>query len=81
MDGPLLSVRTTLVFLLALLVGVTAGGLTALTDEGMPRSMLAGLAAAGLAIPFFHRLIDTEGSGSQQRQHAGAGAREGEGNG
>ncbi|MFI5774977.1 hypothetical protein ACIA74_42370 [Streptomyces sp. NPDC051658] len=81
MDQPLLSLRTTLVFLLALLAGATAGGLTALAGEGTPHSLLAGLATAGLAVPFFNRLIDAEGSRSQQREHAGAGAGKGEGNG
>jgi flavin-dependent dehydrogenase len=50
--------RSTLVFLLALLAGAAAGGLTALAGEGTPRSLLAGLAAAGVAVPFFNRLID-----------------------
>ncbi|WSJ41333.1 hypothetical protein OG772_36305 [Streptomyces sp. NBC_01321] len=81
MDRPLLSLRTTLVFLLALLAGVTAGGLTALAGEGTPRGLLAGLAATGLAVPFFNRLIDTESGGSQQREYAGADGGEGEGNG
>ncbi|MFD8741685.1 hypothetical protein [Streptomyces sp. NPDC059616] len=46
MDEPLLSLRTTLVFLLALLAGTTAGTLTALAGEGTPHSLLAGLADA-----------------------------------
>ncbi|MEU9314866.1 hypothetical protein [Streptomyces sp. NPDC048295] len=79
MDRPLLSLRATLVLLLALLAGAAAGGLTALAGEGAPRSLLAGLAAAGLAVPFFNRLIDTEDSG--RRQRADAGTREGERNG
>ncbi|SFX60704.1 hypothetical protein SAMN02787144_1004269 [Streptomyces atratus] len=33
------------------------GGLTALAGEGAPRSLLAGLAAAGLAVPFFNRQL------------------------
>ncbi|MFJ2605221.1 hypothetical protein ACIQOU_22875 [Streptomyces sp. NPDC091279] len=60
MDRPLLSLRSTLVFLLALLAGAAAGGLTALAGEGPPRSLLAGLAVAGLAVPFFNRLIAPE---------------------
>ncbi|MFE6684549.1 hypothetical protein [Streptomyces sp. NPDC057729] len=81
MDQPLLSLRTTLVFLLALLAGATAGGLTALAGEGTPHSLLAGLGAAGLAVPFFNRLIDAEGSQNRQHEHAGVGVEEGEGNG
>ncbi|MEV6749375.1 hypothetical protein AB0N21_34235 [Streptomyces sp. NPDC051080] len=79
MDEPLLSLRTTLVFLLALLAGTTAGTLTALAGEGTPHSLLAGLATAGLAVPFFNHLIDAEGSQSQQRERADADADAGEG--
>ncbi|MFF9572037.1 hypothetical protein [Streptomyces sp. NPDC014685] len=71
-----MSLRTTLVLLLALLAGAAAGGLTALAGESTPRSLLAGLAAVGLAVPFFNRLIDAEGN---QDRHVGAG--EGENNG
>ncbi|MFI6728745.1 hypothetical protein [Streptomyces atratus] len=81
MDQSLLSLRTTLVFLLALLAGATAGGLTALAGEGTPHSLLAGLGAAGLAVPFFNHLIDAEGNRNRQNEHAGASTGEGEGNG
>lgn len=64
-DRPLLSMRSTMVFLLALLAGAAAGGLTALAEEGTPHSLLAGLGVAGLAVPFFNRLIDNEESGSR----------------
>ena len=80
-DRPLLSMRSTLVFLLALLAGTAAGALTALAGEGTPRSLLAGLATVGLAVPFFNRLIDTEGSGVQPQSPVGAGTAEGESNG
>ncbi|MET9424574.1 hypothetical protein ABZY06_28200 [Streptomyces sp. NPDC006540] len=76
MDRPLLSQRATLVFLLALIGGVTAGVLTALAGEGTPRSVLAGLATAGLSVPFFNRLIAAETAGC--REAAGAGTREAE---
>ncbi|MEV8456932.1 hypothetical protein AB0467_29890 [Streptomyces sp. NPDC052095] len=83
MDRPLLSLRTTLVFLLALLVGAAVGGLTALAGEGAPRSLLAGLGAAGLAVPFFDRLIDadTDGGRAGRRDRSGAGTGRGEGRG
>ncbi|MFJ6101847.1 hypothetical protein ACIQHY_12700 [Streptomyces sp. NPDC092359] len=77
MDRPLLSLRSTLVFLLALLAGVAAGGLTALAGEGVPRSLLAGLAVAGLAVPFFNRLIDSERATVQPRPDAGEGEHNG----
>lgn len=60
MDRPLLSLRATLVFLLALLAGVAAGGLTALAGEGPPRSVLAGLTVAGAAVAFFNWLIASD---------------------
>ncbi|MFF2012379.1 hypothetical protein ACFVWY_25310 [Streptomyces sp. NPDC058195] len=78
MDRPLLSLRTTLVFLLALLVGATAGGLTALAGEGAPRSLLAGLGAAALAVPFFNHLVDAEGGQGRRRDHSGADGGRGE---
>lgn len=79
MDRPLLSLRSTLVFLLALLAGAAAGGLTALSGEGTPRSVLAGLAVAGIAVPFFNRLIDSDRPTLQPPAPAGTG--EGENNG
>ncbi|MCS0637513.1 hypothetical protein NX801_17940 [Streptomyces sp. LP05-1] len=57
MDRSLLSLRAALVLLLAALAGVGAGVLTALAGEGAARGTLCGLAAAGLAVPFFDRLI------------------------
>lgn len=81
MDRPLLTMRSTLVLLLALLAGTAAGGLTALAGEGIPRSLLAALAAVGLAVPFFNRLIDTEGTTVQSQGPAGASTLEGERNG
>ncbi|MEU7649864.1 hypothetical protein [Streptomyces huasconensis] len=62
MDQPLLSLRSALVFLLAVLSGVAAGGLSWLAGEGAARSVLVGLAVASMATPFFDRLI-TPGSG------------------
>ncbi|WUD78586.1 hypothetical protein OG937_46040 [Streptomyces sp. NBC_00510] len=78
MDRPLLSLRATLVFLLALLAGAAAGGLTALAGEGAPRSVLAGLTVAGVAVPFFNRLIDSDSSAVQPSAPAGTGVAEGE---
>ncbi|MCX4681093.1 hypothetical protein OG413_38465 [Streptomyces sp. NBC_01433] len=57
MDRPMLPLKTALVFLLAALSGTAAGALSWLAGEGSPRSVLACLAVAGLAIPFFDRLI------------------------
>ncbi|MFF9073554.1 hypothetical protein ACF1BP_26930 [Streptomyces sp. NPDC014735] len=62
-DRPLLSLRTTLVFLLA------------------PRGLLAGLAVAGVAVPFFDRLVDAEAGEVRRPRRTGAEAGEGESDG
>ncbi|MGA4837378.1 hypothetical protein [Streptomyces sp. G45] len=77
MDRPLLSLRSTLVFLLAVLSGAVAGGLTALAGDGAPRSVLAGLAVAGVAVPFFDRLVDS-GRAAEPLIPTGGSASEGE---
>ncbi|WP_308406027.1 hypothetical protein [Streptomyces naphthomycinicus] len=76
-----MSLRSSLVFLLALLTGAAASGLTAVAGEGAARSLLAGLAATGLAVQFYNRLIATEDGTVQPPSSAGAGAGEGESNG
>ncbi|MGA5114673.1 hypothetical protein [Streptomyces pseudogriseolus] len=72
MDRPLLSLRSALIFLLALLTGGAASGLTAVAGEGPARSLLAGLAAIGLAVPFFNCLIASEDRAVQPSSAAGA---------
>ncbi|MEU1086306.1 hypothetical protein ACFYPN_23945 [Streptomyces sp. NPDC005576] len=72
MNRSLVPLRTALIFLLAVLSGVTAGGLSWLAGEGSPRSALAALGVAGLAIPFFDRLIASAESGdvrTEDRDH------------
>ncbi|ARZ72178.1 hypothetical protein M1P56_14935 [Streptomyces sp. HU2014] len=81
MDRPLLSQRTTLVFLLASLAGATTGALTALAGEGTPRGVLAGLVAAGLAVRFFDRLVAGEPDTGGPRRHADARTGKGAGHG
>jgi hypothetical protein len=78
-DRPLLSLRSFLIFLLALLTGGAASGLTAIAGEGAARSLLAGLAATGLAVPFFNHLIATEDGGVQPPSTVGASTVEEEG--
>jgi hypothetical protein len=80
-DRPLLSPRSALVLLLALLTGATASGLTAVAGEGAARGLLAGLAATGLAVPFFNSLIAAEDSTPQPPASVGAGPAERDGNG
>ncbi|MFF9127927.1 hypothetical protein ACF09J_32510 [Streptomyces sp. NPDC014889] len=81
MDRPLLSLRSALVFLLALLSGGAASGLTAVAGEGAARSLLAGLAATGLAVSFFNRLIAIDDSAVQPSDTVGASTVEEESNG
>ncbi|MEU9337040.1 hypothetical protein AB0D49_28385 [Streptomyces sp. NPDC048290] len=81
MDRPLLSLRSTLVFLLAVLAGAAAGGLTALSGEGTPRSVLAALAVAGVAVPFFNRLIDCDHTAARPPAPADTHGGEGENHG
>ncbi|MFF5639625.1 hypothetical protein [Streptomyces sp. NPDC012825] len=80
-ERPLLSLRSTLVFLLAVLAGAVAGGLTALAGEGTARSVLAGFAAAGLAVPFFNSLISCEDRSAQPSCPAPVGTAREESNG
>lgn len=61
MERSLLSLRSTLVFLLALLTGVGAGVLVVLAGRGTPRGVLYGVAAVGLAVPFFDRIVAADG--------------------
>ncbi|GAA2229817.1 hypothetical protein GCM10010360_61420 [Streptomyces nogalater] len=71
-----------MVLLLALLTGAAASGLTAVAGEGAARSLLAGLAATGLAVPFFNRLIAAEDSAAHRPPASvGAGTAERESNG
>ncbi|MEU8773469.1 hypothetical protein [Streptomyces sp. NPDC048606] len=65
MDRSLLSLRATLVFLLAALAGAVAGVLTTFAGEGLARSVLYGLAVVALGVPFFNRLIAVDAGGEQ----------------
>ncbi|MEU6665644.1 hypothetical protein [Streptomyces sp. NPDC046727] len=54
----MLTARSALVFLLAVLSGGVAAALSLAAGEDVSRSALAGLGAAALAVPFFNRLIE-----------------------
>ncbi|MFF5189403.1 hypothetical protein ACFY30_37525 [Streptomyces sp. NPDC000345] len=54
---PFLSVHTTVVLLSAVVIGLVAGGLTALTGAPGAGAALTGLAAAGPAVPVLRSLI------------------------
>jgi hypothetical protein len=53
----LLTIRTTLILLLALLAGVGAAVLTALADHSGFEAALVGLGAFAAGIKFFHWLV------------------------
>ena len=55
--GPLLSVRTAVVLLLALVVGLCACGLAYLANHSLPADALVGGGAAGGALMLFHTVI------------------------
>ncbi|MBT2481621.1 hypothetical protein [Streptomyces sp. ISL-94] len=56
-EPPFLSVHAAVVFVIALLTGLAAGGLTYLGGTGVALSVLAGLTAAGVAVPVLRGLI------------------------
>ncbi|MGW1927835.1 hypothetical protein [Streptomyces sp. NPDC001919] len=56
-DEPLISHHAAVVFLLAVVVGLLAGGLTRASGRPWPEAVLAGLAAAAAAVVAGHRLI------------------------
>ncbi|WP_225851284.1 hypothetical protein [Streptomyces sp. HPF1205] len=58
MNRTLLTVRSALVFLLALLGGIGAAALTALSGAGAAEAVLCGAGAFGAAVPFFNSLIE-----------------------
>ncbi|GGW69971.1 hypothetical protein [Streptomyces xantholiticus] len=64
-EPPFLSLHTTVVLLTALVIGLVAGGLTALTSAPIAAAVLTGLAAAGSAVPVLRSLIGPPEHSSQ----------------
>lgn len=60
---PLLSTRTALVLLLGLMCGTGAGTLTYLAGNNVAAAVLAGLAASGASVAFFHAHVGHESPG------------------
>ncbi|WP_405787825.1 hypothetical protein OG753_07900 [Streptomyces sp. NBC_00029] len=56
-DAPFVTLHAAVVLLAAVLIGLTAGGLTFLGGSGAAPSVLAGLAAAGVSVPVLRALI------------------------
>ena len=57
-DGPLLTQRAAIVFLLAVLVGIGATVLAALAGNPWPVAVSVGSGAAATAVLFFQEIID-----------------------
>ncbi|CAM5567806.1 hypothetical protein SALBM311S_02032 [Streptomyces alboniger] len=57
-DGPLLTQRAAIVFLLAALVGIGATVLAALAGKPWPVAVSVGSGAAATAVLFFKEIID-----------------------
>ncbi|TYB47798.1 hypothetical protein [Actinomadura chibensis] len=57
---PLLTPRTALVLLLAVLSGIGAGLLALAADHGAAESIMTGCGAAAAGVPFFDQLITEE---------------------
>ncbi|MCT9140044.1 hypothetical protein [Streptomyces violarus] len=57
-NGPLLSQRAAMVFLLAALVGIGAAALTSLAGNVWPLAVSAGCGAGAMAVLFFNQIID-----------------------
>lgn len=56
--GPLLSLRTTVILLLAIIVGILAGGLAYLDQKSLSAAVLVGGGAAGAALLLFNNIVD-----------------------
>lgn len=56
-DAPLVSQHAAIVFLAIAIVGLLIGGLTLASQRSWPGAILAGLIAAGAALPVVHHLI------------------------
>ncbi|MGW1673350.1 hypothetical protein [Streptomyces sp. NPDC002324] len=65
-ESPFLSLHTTVVLLTALVIGLVAGGLTALTGAPVAGAVLAGLAAAGPSVPVLRLLIGASREGTSR---------------
>ncbi|MEU5610290.1 hypothetical protein AB0H03_16400 [Streptomyces sparsogenes] len=58
MNRALLTTRSALILLLAILCGIGAALLTDAAGASPPRAVLAGVAGFGFAVPFFNTLIE-----------------------
>ncbi|MFH8337306.1 hypothetical protein [Streptomyces sp. AM6-12] len=58
MDPSLITLRTALILLLAILTGIGAAVLSCLAAAPLPYAVLTGIAASAAAIPYFNNLIE-----------------------
>lgn len=66
-SGPLLSVRTAVVLLLAVVAGVLAGVLGYLSERNLPSAVLVGGGAAAGALLLFHTLLGSGDLSDERR--------------
>ncbi|MDG9711404.1 hypothetical protein [Streptomyces sp. DH10] len=55
--APFLTIHTTIVLLIAVVIGLIVGGLTFLSGGAVAAAVLAGLTAAGVSVPVLRSLI------------------------
>ncbi|WP_344283789.1 hypothetical protein [Streptomyces hebeiensis] len=55
--APFLTIHTAVVLLIAVVIGLIAGGLTFLSGGAVAAAVLAGLTAAGFSVPVLRSLI------------------------
>ncbi|MFI9586952.1 hypothetical protein ACIHCQ_35185 [Streptomyces sp. NPDC052236] len=58
MNRTLLTTRSALILLLAVLCGIGAGILTTFAGVGPAEAVLSGVTAFGFTVPFFNTLVD-----------------------
>ncbi|SCE29436.1 hypothetical protein GA0115244_122575 [Streptomyces sp. DvalAA-19] len=56
-EGPLVSLRTAVIFLIGIFLGLIVGGLTHLDGHSTAMAVLTGLGATGVSIPVLHVMI------------------------
>ncbi|CAL9629025.1 hypothetical protein G3260_006198 [Streptomyces albus] len=75
MEPHLLTARSALVLLLALLTGVGAAVLAVWAGSGLPQSLLCGAGSTGLAVGFFDRLVGPDPAGPRTHSRRTGGSR------
>ncbi|NSC25700.1 hypothetical protein FM076_32960 [Streptomyces albus subsp. chlorinus] len=75
MDHPLLTARSALVLLLALLAGLAAAALTVWAGSGVPHSVLCGAGSTALGVVFNQLVAPEQPARGSRDTDSGGGAR------